>query len=67
MSLRAYRRSYARMTGHEAARWLGVAPAVYWRWERGQVPSPQNLKAIYRFSGGRVTPNGLLGIAGEGV
>lgn len=62
MQLRKFRQDIAGMSGHEAARWLGVAPAMYWRWEQGQVPSPANIRAIYRFSCRAVTPNSLIGL-----
>lgn len=66
MHLRDFRRRITGMSGHEAARWLGVAPAMYWRWEQGQVPSPSNMRAIYRFSSGAVTPNCLVGMGAPG-
>lgn len=66
MQLREFRQRIAGMSGHEAARWLGVAPAMYWRWEQGQVPSQANMRAIYRFSGGSVTPNCLVGLGVQG-
>lgn len=61
MQLSHFRLQIAGMTGHEAARWLGVPPAMYWRWEQGQEPNAANRRAIYRFTGGAVTPNCLAG------
>lgn len=62
MQLSHFRQRIAGMTGHEAARWLGVPPAMYWRWEQGQEPNAANRRAIYRFTSGAVTPNCLAGI-----
>jgi len=59
MTLIEYRRHVSGMSGHETARWLGVKPSIYWRWEQGQMPSPVNMRAIYRFTSGAVTPNCL--------
>ncbi|MGP9633751.1 hypothetical protein ACT3R7_11860 [Halomonas sp. AOP43-A1-21] len=62
MQLSHFRQRIAGMTRHEAARWLGVPPAMYWRWEQGQEPSTANRRAIYRFTSASVTPNDLAGI-----
>lgn len=62
MKLSHFRTRIAGMSGHEAARWLGVPPAMYWRWEQGQEPNAANRRAIYRFSNAAVTPNDLAGL-----
>lgn len=62
MRLIDFRQNVAGMTAPEAARWLGVPAAMYWRWENGQEPSRVNRRAIFRFTNGSVTPNCLAGI-----
>lgn len=57
MQLKEYRQSIG-MSRAEMARQLSVDITTAWRWEAGfTLPGAETMRAIQRWSGGRVRPN----------
>lgn len=46
----------------EAAGVIGVTHSAVSKWESGQIPRPDQMRAIFEATGGRVTPCSFFGI-----
>jgi DNA-binding transcriptional regulator YdaS (Cro superfamily) len=51
-----------RLNQSRAAAYFGVSRPLMSNWLRGTIPRPEHLRAIYRKTGGAVSPNDFYGL-----